>query len=142
MSATADEQAFARLNGVEIRLWSRPARLLGEQGRLSAVVLETTEPRGGELVASGETVTVAADMVLKAIGQSWLPLPLDGEQLSMWRGKIETDADGRTSIPGVWAGGDCTASGQYDLTVQAVADGQRAGRSIDQTLSARRRDAA
>ena len=37
------------------------------------------------------------------------------------------NADYATSLPGVWAGGDCVGSG-IDLTVQAVEDGKRAAR--------------
>jgi len=45
------------------------------------------------------------------------------------------DAQRRTSLPDVWAGGDCVADGQ-DLTVVAVEDGKRAALSIDQYLHA------
>ncbi len=40
-------------------------------------------------------------------------------------GKIAVTGPGRTSIDGVWAGGDCTAGGD-DLTVTAVAQGRDA----------------
>ena len=48
-------------------------------------------------------------------------------------GQIETDHDFRTSVPGIWAGGDCVAGGQ-DLTVAAVEDGKQAALSIDRAL--------
>ena len=41
---------------------------------------------------------------------------------------------GRTSLPGVWAGGDC-ASGGDDLTVTAVAEGRDAAMDIHAALS-------
>ena len=44
------------------------------------------------------------------------------------------DAEGRTSIPGVWAGGDCAFGGQ-DLTVSAVAMGRDAAESINRSLA-------
>ena len=40
---------------------------------------------------------------------------------------------GRTSLDGVWAGGDC-ASGGDDLTVTAVAEGRDAAMDIHATL--------
>ena len=43
------------------------------------------------------------------------------------------DAERRTSVPGVWAGGDCVAGGR-DLTVVAVEDGKQAALSIDRAL--------
>jgi glutamate synthase (NADPH/NADH) small chain len=39
------------------------------------------------------------------------------------------DGERRTSLKGVWAGGDCVYGGQ-DLTVSAVEDGKQAARSI------------
>ena len=66
-----------------------------------------------------------------AIGQRIEEIP-DGPVIV--KGKIRTDAEGRTSIPGVWAGGDC-ASGGDDLTVTAVAQGRDAAESIHRTLT-------
>ena len=43
------------------------------------------------------------------------------------------DDERRTSLPGVWAGGDCVAGGS-DLTVSAVQDGKLAALSIDRFL--------
>ena len=39
------------------------------------------------------------------------------------------DDERRTTLEGVWAGGDCVFGGQ-DLTVSAVEDGKQAARSI------------
>ena len=46
---------------------------------------------------------------------------------------MPTPATGRTSVPGVWAGGDC-ASGGDDLTVTAVAEGRDAAEDIHASL--------
>ncbi|MFT8885914.1 MAG: FAD-dependent oxidoreductase, partial [Acetobacter papayae] len=43
-------------------------------------------------------------------------------------GRIKVDAEGRTSMKGVYAGGDCTAG--EDLTVAAVLDGRNAAEAI------------
>ena len=85
----------------------------------------------GNLKPSGETTTIACDQVFKAIGQT---LATDGEGVVITGGKIEVDAEGRTSLPGVWAGGDCTFGGQ-DLTVEAVEHGKIAAHSIDRALA-------
>ena len=50
----------------------------------------------------------------------------------MDHGRIQVDADRRTSLAGVWAGGDCIPG--QDLTVAAVQDGKLAAVSIDQYL--------
>jgi glutamate synthase (NADPH/NADH) small chain len=89
-----------------------------------------TTDRG--LVETGETFELDADQVLCAIGQTLSGQP---EALTIERGKIVVDATGRTSIPGVWAGGDC-ASGGDDLTVTAVAEGRDAADDIHAALTA------
>jgi glutamate synthase (NADPH/NADH) small chain len=146
MSASPEELAFARQNGIDVRLWAKPSRLIGEAGQVSAIELEGTAYVDGKLQGTGQGYVLPADMVLKAIGQNWMPLGAGGDLLEMRGGKIVADEDCRTSLPGVWAGGDCTQfsnqPGKYDLTVQAVADGQRAALSIDQTLRANSRAAA
>jgi len=48
-------------------------------------------------------------------------------------GRIKVDAERRTSMIGVWAGGDCAAGGR-DLTVVAVEDGKIAAESINRAL--------
>ncbi|MCY4245684.1 MAG: NAD(P)-dependent oxidoreductase [Gammaproteobacteria bacterium] len=121
MRASRHEQDFARSNGVHFRCNARPARFIGE-GTVRAA--EFT-------VDGGETITLAADMVFTAIGQA-----LGGgipEGLSTADGRISVTADRATSIPGVWAGGDCVAGGD-NLTVTAVEDGKVAARSIHRFL--------
>ncbi len=49
--------------------------------------------------------------------------------------RISVDAEGRTSLDGVWAGGDCVKGGE-DLTVSAVAMGRDAAESINRALAA------
>ena len=51
-------------------------------------------------------------------------------------GRIVVNDAYQTSLPGVWAGGDCVES-KHDLTVQAVEDGKRAAASIDRALRQR-----
>ena len=77
-------------------------------------------------------------MVFKAIGQVFVADPLRegaAEPLDLADGRIRADDEGRTSLAGVWAGGDCTGRGE-DLTVRAVEDGKRAALSIDRALRA------
>ena len=57
--------------------------------------------------------------------------------LAVKDGRIVVDAERRTSVERVWAGGDCVFGGQ-DLTVSAVEDGKQAARSIVAALGASR----
>lgn len=136
MSATAHEQEFAQTNGVRIKHWARPLRLLGETKQLVAVEFEYTRlDAAGRLLGTGEVFSLEADQVFKAIGQALVPDPLrssDRQVLEMQGAKIAVDSDRHTSLPGVWAGGDCTAG--PDLTVQAVQDGKVAAHAIDRWL--------
>lgn len=74
--------------------------------------------------------SLAADQVLTAIGQTLAPVPA---ALATEGGKIAITGPGRTSLKGVWAGGDCAAGGN-DLTVTAVAEGRDAAMDIHATL--------
>ncbi|MDQ0469755.1 NAD(P)-dependent oxidoreductase [Labrys wisconsinensis] len=135
MNASDYEQELAQTDGVLIRHWLKPARLVGEAGRLVAVELEYTREEGGRLVGTGERLTLPCDQLFAAIGQSLLPADIDGVPLTMEKGRIKVDAERRTSVPGIWAGGDCVAGGK-DLTVAAVEDGKQAALSIDRALKA------
>ena len=66
-------------------------------------------------------------MVFKAVGQTFVPLGQGGPELAA--GRIAVGPNGQTSLPDVWAGGDCVAG--EDLTVQAVQDGKLAARAMD-----------
>ncbi len=137
MGASRYEQELAATNGVVIRHYAKPARLLVENGHVAGVEFEETAEREGRLIGTGATFTLPADMVFKAIGQTLVPAALNGSAaaIALEGGKIRVDDERRTSLPGVWAGGDCAATGE-DLTVAAVADGRIAAESIHRALSA------
>lgn len=132
MKASQYEQAWAKTNGVAIRHWAAPQAIEGENGKVKAVSFMVMQSQSGARVATGETFTLSADMVLKAIGQTY-DASLTGASIVLKGGCIATDEDGRTSLPGVWAGGDCCADG-LDLTVDAVRQGKAAAKSIDAML--------
>ena len=131
MNASEYEQDLAASRGVVIRLNAMPVRCIaGDDGALAAVEFEYTADGPEGLKGTGETFRLTADQMLVAIGQTLAPgADQGGTPLALERGRIVTDAEGRTSTPGIWAGGDCTASGD-DLTVTAVAQGRDAAESI------------
>lgn len=140
MSATHHEQDIAKANGVHIRTWLAPLEvLLDEAGRVRGMRFERTRMDGASLVGTGEFVEIEADAVFKAIGQGMdAPALSDptGPQLARDGGKIIVDAQFRTAVPGVYAGGDCIAPGQ-DLTVQAVQHGKLAAIAIHNDIQSR-----
>jgi glutamate synthase (NADPH/NADH) small chain len=137
MSATHHEQEFAQTNGVRIVHWARPTRVLGSKGHVREVEFEYTQlDTKGRLMGTGDTFTVFADMVFKAIGQTFVPTPLQngsGDMLEFTNSnRIAVNEDRQTSLPDVWAGGDCVPGD--DLTVAAVQDGKVAAMAIDRAL--------
>jgi len=135
MKASAYERELAQTSGVVIRYWARPVALEGHGGALSGVVFETTQEQSGALASPGSVFRIEADVMFTAIGQRGTPEALEGAQIELKDGRIVVDAERRTSLERVWAGGDCVHGGK-DLTVSAVEDGKQAARSIAAVLGA------
>jgi glutamate synthase (NADPH/NADH) small chain len=132
MNASAFEQELAASKGVTIRHWLQPRRVITEGGKVTGIELEYTQVVDGKLMGMGHTMTLPADQVFKAIGQSLEDRWADG--LELVGGRIKADAEGRTSREKVWAGGDCIEAGD-DLTVTGVAQGRDAAESIHRALT-------
>lgn len=125
MNASVWEQDLAAAKGVRIITNASPVAVHGN-GAVREIEFEFTDD---ELAPTGQTFRLAADQVFKAIGQT-----LSGEDLPNLDGrKIAVSGPGRTSVQGVWAGGDCAAGGE-DLTVTAVAEGRDAAEDIHVAL--------
>lgn len=121
MNASTFEQDLAASKGVRIMTHVVPVAIHGN-GAVREVEFEYVN---ADMSGTGQMVRVPADQVLKAIGQT-----LDGDDLpTLERGKIAVTEAGRTSVEGIWAGGDC-ATGGDDLTVTAVAEGRDAAMDI------------
>ncbi|QFY60940.1 NAD(P)-dependent oxidoreductase [Rhizobium grahamii] len=133
MNASEFEQDLATSKGVIIRHWLAPKSILAQDGKVAAIEVEYTKLVDGRLSTTGETGVIAADQIFKAIGQTFDASGLGA--LRMESGRIAIDGDGKTSLDGVWAGGDCVFGGN-DLTVSAVAQGRDAAESINRMLAA------
>jgi glutamate synthase (NADPH/NADH) small chain len=129
MGASKFEQDLAASHGVRILFNVMPVAVHGN-GAATEIELEYTEDRDGRLTGTGETFRLAADQVFRAIGQTLTDAP---EGIEIVGGKIAVNGAGRTSLAGVWAGGDCAQGGE-DLTVTAVAEGRDAAEDIHATL--------
>lgn len=130
MSASRYEQDLASSKGVHLIFNAQPVAVHGN-GAVQEIEFAYTEDGPNGLAATGETFRLAADQVLRAIGQR-LEGAFDGVTLT--GGKIDVDHRGRTTRDRVWAGGDC-ATGGDDLTVTAVAEGRDAAEDIHGVLS-------
>jgi dihydropyrimidine dehydrogenase (NAD+) subunit PreT len=125
MPASGYEQDLAASKGVRLLFNLTPKTVAS-----GSITLARTANRDGKLVETGEQVTLTADQVLLAIGQTLAGAP---EVLALDGGKIAVTGPGRSSVPGIWAGGDCAAGGE-DLTVTAVAEGRDAAEDIHANL--------
>lgn len=131
MSASGHEQDHATSAGVKIVTDAVPVAVHGN-GAVAEVEFAYAEEGPDGLRPTGETFRLRADQLFKAIGQRLAGAP---EGLALEGGKIAVTGPGRTSLPGIWAGGDCAAGGE-DLTVTAVAEGRDAAEDIHRQLTA------
>ena len=133
MKASPYEQDLAQTKGVKIKHWVAPKKVLTKNGKAVGLRCDYTALVKDKLVATGESFDLPADMIFKAIGQTYVDVL--GGALELEGGRIKADAERRTSVTGIWAGGDCVAGGK-DLTVASVDDGRRAAHSINAFLMA------
>lgn len=130
MSASEYEQNLATSKGVRIIYNAQPVRVTGN-GVIRSVEFAYTQSTSGSLENTGETFSLPADQLFRAIGQTLTAQP---DALDLERGKIKVNATGQTSVTGIWAGGDCSTGGD-DLTVTAVAEGRDAAEDIHKALT-------
>ncbi|QIR84561.1 NAD(P)-dependent oxidoreductase [Paracoccus sp. AK26] len=133
MGASRHEQDHATASGVRIICNAAPVKVHGNGTVVEVEFAYTAVDPDGGLHLTDDRFRLKADQLFRAIGQR-----LDGvpQELALDGGKIGVAGPGRTSIPGVWAGGDCAAGGD-DLTVTAVAQGRDAAEDIDAHLTGR-----
>lgn len=125
MNASRYEQDLATSKGVRIVTNASPVAVHGN-GAVREIEFAYTDDA---LHPTGQNLRLPADQVFKAIGQT-----LKGGVLpDLDCGKIAVAGAGRTSVIGIWAGGDC-ATGGDDLTVTAVAQGRDAAEDIHASL--------
>jgi len=142
MPARNEEIEHAKEEGVIFKLLTNPVRFYGnDKGQLKeveCVQMKLGEPdssgRRRPIPIEGSNFKIKIDTALIAIGQSPNPLvPQSFEKLETEKwGNIKTDEEGRTNIPGVFAGGDI-ATGAATV-ILAMGAGKKAARSIDKYL--------
>ncbi len=143
MPADPDEVTEALQEGVNIEYQVVPVEILGNGSIVTGVRCQKTKltdeimEKGQhklELI-EGSDFVIDADHVVAALGQSpnATQLSLDGLKIDKRNGTIKVNPlTLETSIPGVFAGGDC-ATGPNNV-VDAMAAGLRAAESIDRYL--------
>ncbi len=134
MGATHHEQELAQTNGVLIQTWVQPVQINGQAGKAQEIKLEYTQLNpDGKLSGNGQFLTLKADQIFKAIGQTLEKESSLSLGVKISDGKIQVNQDLETSVPGIFAGGDCIALGE-DLTVTSVQQGKLAALAIHKKL--------
>jgi glutamate synthase (NADPH/NADH) small chain len=141
MTAYAHEVDFVRKEGVEFRFLAQPARVLAENGRVTGLnclhmELGAADSSGRRVphAVNGAEFTIPADQVVKAVGQEKPALAVR-LGLALDKGYISVGGDFETSLPGVFAGGDCIRAQNAASTVMAVQDGKLAAAAIDRRIT-------
>ncbi len=129
------ERSLAQTDGVVYVYQAAPVRFLGDASGVEAVECIRMKEEGDALrPVPGSEFQIPCDMAILAVGQTkageWLARTFPG--IALEGGRVKTDAAGRTSVAGVYAGGDCVNGGRE--VVNAVAEGKAAAHAIDEDL--------
>ena len=134
MSAYAFEYDLAKQDGATFLFHQAPLEVLGADGHVNGLRLVQTRfnASGALEQVDGTEITEPFDMVIKAVGQQkqsdWLKNVFPELKLNR-NGTMTRDFDtGQTSLPQVFAGGDCANGGRE--VVNAVGEGKKAARGI------------
>ncbi len=141
MPAFAYEYEYMKAEGVHFEWNAQPTRVVVDNGAAIGVefirtTLDDPSSRKGKLsTIPGSEFVIHADMVVKALGQvPLLDLLKAMPNLKVDSGKVAIDAKtGATSIPKLFAGGDCTSKGAE--IVDAVQEGKVAAWGISAMLA-------
>jgi glutamate synthase (NADPH/NADH) small chain len=140
MPAFLYEYELAKADGVRFEWFAQPARIVERDGKATGVEFVRTRTNSGSRdgplhVVPGSNFVLEADMVVKALGQEPLLELLRGiPALRLDGAKVWVDrTTGATSVPKLFAGGDCIRGGGE--IVDAVQDGKIAASGIDRELA-------
>lgn len=144
MPARAAEIHHAEEEGIEMYLLTNPVRYFGDdKGRLTGMTclkMELGEPddsgRRRPVPIQGSEFDLECDLCIVAVGSGANPLLTQSTKdmrLNKW-GYIEADLEtGKTSKPGVWAGGDIVTGAA--TVILAMGAGRKAADSIHKYLT-------
>lgn len=141
MTAYAHEYEFALHEGIGFAFLTQPVAVeLGESGEVTglccvkmALGAPDASGRPRPEAVPGSEFVLPCDAVISAIGQE-KPALATALGLGLEGGYIAVDDELRTTLPRVWAGGDCVRVRGSASTVMAVQDGKLAAASITAAL--------
>jgi glutamate synthase (NADPH/NADH) small chain len=144
MPARMDEIHHAEQEGIRFKLMTNPVRFIGDDGRwvrqVECVQMKLGEPdasgRPRPIPVAGSNFLMDIDMAIVAVGAGPNPMAFAGfpglERNERGYIKAITES-GRTSLPGVWAGGDIVTGSA--TVISAMGAARKAGNDMHQFLS-------
>jgi glutamate synthase (NADPH/NADH) small chain len=137
LPARAEEVHHAEEEDIIFQLLTNPIRILGKDGKvvgIECIRMELGEPdasgRKRPIPIEGSNFEMECDQVIISIGAGANPLltkTMPDLELNKW-GYIVVNANNRTNIPQVWAGGDIVTGSA--TVIEAMGAGRIAARSI------------
>ncbi len=142
MPARAEEIHHAEEEAIRFEYLVAPTEVLGNEKRwvtgLRCMRMQLGEPdasgRARPVVIPGSDFVIPCDVVVVAIGTRANPLltsTCPELKLNKW-GNIIADENGKTSLPGVFAGGDIVRGAA--TVILAMGDGKRAAKAMNEYL--------
>jgi glutamate synthase (NADPH/NADH) small chain len=146
MPARKEEIENAEEEGVKFKFLTTPTRFLGDEKgwikQMECIRMELGPPdesgRRRPVPIEGSEFIMDVDTVVVAIGRTPNPIiqrTTEGLQVTKY-GTIVTDENGKTSIEGVYAGGDIV-TGEATV-ISAMGAGKRAAKAIHEYLMSKK----
>jgi len=142
MPARIEEIENAEEEGIKFEFLTSPKRFIGNERRrvkaMECVRMRLGEPddsgRRRPIPIEGSNFVMDVDIVVMAVGRTPNPIikqTTEGLETTKWGG-IVADEDGKTSIEGVYAGGDIVTG--ESTVISAMGAGRRAAKAIHEFL--------
>lgn len=146
MPARAEEIENAEEEGVVFEFLTTPKRFIGDENgwvkTMECVKMRLGEPdasgRRRPIPIKGSEFSINVDTIIIAIGRTPNPIiqrTTEGLQVTKW-GTIVTNENGKTSIEGVYAGGDIV-TGEATV-ISAMGAGKKAAKAIHEYLMSKK----
>ncbi len=143
MPARNEEIENAVEEGIELLTLRNPTRVIGDENgwvkKLELIKMELGEPdasgRRRPIPMEGSEYTIDVDVVVPAIGQGPNPLltsATPGLELNKWGNIVADEETGKTSLKGVFAGGDIVTGAA--TVILAMGAGKKAARAMHEFL--------
>jgi glutamate synthase (NADPH/NADH) small chain len=144
MPARAEEIHHAEEEGVKIKLLTKPVKIIGDENvtAMECIRMRLGKPddsgRRRPIPIEGSEFIMKVNTVIVAVGNYPNPLiPNTTPQLEVTKwGTIVVDENGKTSMEGVYAGGDIVTGAA--TVISAMGAGKRAAKAIDAYLREKR----